>query len=246
MAPALDWDGPGMILIDYDNVDQACRQKGVAFVVEKTVHLLGPRHLAAVSTLAVRLYGGWYHYRMKTKYCQKLAAEISCVFPRVVAVSTSLGTQKVRVSVELAYSLLVDPSRHLFHTFRPRNVPSGVQAVQASQLGCSITPCLSDELYQLIKRGSCPRTGCDKGLNDLLFLAQQKLVDTMIAVDALYLSRTGDYPLSIVSSDEDLWPAIKSSLVNGSAVCHIHPRAGASTHSSLRRCAGPNYHEYSF
>lgn len=58
---------------------------------------------------------------------------------------------------------------------------------------------------------------------------RQKLVDTMLAVDLLYLGTVSDEPIAIVTSDDDLMPPIIQAVYNGAKVLHLHTIAGRST-----------------
>ena len=59
-------------------------------------------------------------------------------------------------------------------------------------------------------------------ISNLIWRAEQKLVDVMIAVDLLDLrSRFPAGQTAVVSSDHDLWPAIKYASVGPNIVHHI-------------------------
>ena len=80
--------------------------------------------------------------------------------------------------------------------------------------------------------------------DDLLFRGQQKLVDTMLTADLIYLSRKVP-TLALVGSDQDLWPGLKTAVMSGSTVIHIHPRSGESTPLAYSAGIGPRYVETS-
>jgi hypothetical protein len=63
----------------------------------------------------------------------------------------------------------------------------------------------------------------------MLTRPQQKLVDTMITVDAIYLAQSDPHLLCIVSSDDDLWPAIRTTVLLGRPTIHLHTKAGRRT-----------------
>jgi uncharacterized LabA/DUF88 family protein len=77
---------------------------------------------------------------------------------------------------------------------------------------------------------------------DLLRKAGQKLVDTMMTADIIHLAANGSTDICVISSDDDLWPGIKSALLLGRRVVHLrtHDRASAARYA---RDAGPNYTE---
>jgi uncharacterized LabA/DUF88 family protein len=50
---------------------------------------------------------------------------------------------------------------------------------------------------------------------------EQKLVDTMMVADMIYLARADNAAIAVVSSDDDMWPGILSGLVAGAQLIHI-------------------------
>jgi uncharacterized LabA/DUF88 family protein len=50
---------------------------------------------------------------------------------------------------------------------------------------------------------------------------EQKLVDTMMVADMIHLASIGEPAIVIVSSDDDMWPGMISTLVAGVRVIHV-------------------------
>src|SRR5882672_6290779 len=101
------------VLVDYDNIRQQHSRKGLVYVVDRVLQAVASKHILPQRT-RFRLYGGWYELRTLTRRAQGLVAEIAAQFPRVVPI----GGTSVVVDVELAYSLEIEPGKHLWHTYR--------------------------------------------------------------------------------------------------------------------------------
>ena len=85
-----------------------------------------------------------------------------------------------------------------------------------------VSPCVLAALPDFINNETCPQVGCSVTRRMLLRGAgEQKLVDTMLVADLIYLSRIGEASVGIVSSDDDVWPGIISALVAGTRVLHV-------------------------
>jgi len=74
---------------------------------------------------------------------------------------------------------------------------------------------------------------------------EQKLVDTMMVADLIYYARDQNQVLAVVTSDDDIWAGIKSVLLSGSSLFHIHTRPGRKTPHTYSKGAGANYTEIS-
>ena len=58
--------------------------------------------------------------------------------------------------------------------------------------------------------------------NDVLQKWEQKLVDTMLVSDLIFLATRGERDLVVVSSDDDIWPGIRTALQLGARVTQVH------------------------
>jgi len=59
---------------------------------------------------------------------------------------------------------------------------------------------------------------------------EQKLVDVMLATDLLYLARGCSQPcVVLVSSDQDLWPAILEASDSGTVLVHVQTQSASDT-----------------
>lgn len=209
-----------LILVDYDNIDKATLRRGIIYVVSKIVSRIDPSEVTVGRHLTIRLYGGWYEQNNFTTKAQNLSTDISAAFPNVFQLSDN--STRVIVNCEMAYSLLADPTNHLFHTFRPRGIPEGLKARSPRIKGCTISNCPTVIAYEFIANDVCSSCNFIKP-SDIFFRSEQKLIDTMLTSDLIFLS---NHPatLCIVSSDDDFWPGIKTTLANGKKIVHLHTR----------------------
>ena len=112
-----------IILVDYDNIEIAILRLGIVHVVDRIVSRIDPTEVDVNRRIRIRLYGGWYLNDSLTHRAQELSTDISTNFPDTKSLSDD--STKVIVSCEMAYSILADPTNHLFSTFRPRGIPGG-------------------------------------------------------------------------------------------------------------------------
>lgn len=234
-------------LVDYDNVDSADRRRGVEHVVSRIIRILGYNRLHSSTRIRFRLYGGWFEEARLSTSGQKISSEIQ-IFPKVHTVSENAFTHRLIVNVEMAESMLIDPQVSIPYTFRMKSIPHNLKCAVPPFHGCNdVAGCPIRGTRNLIKKERCPNAGCAASIRDVLTRAEQKLVDTMIVADLLYLSTRQDYPvISVVSSDEDLWPGIKSALLMGKSMLHVHPKPGRSTPIHYRTVPDTTYTELSF
>jgi hypothetical protein len=171
------------------------------------------------------VYGGWYEGSILTPLAQCLTAEIGRDFPSVFPFENKIGkTGKLLASAELACSLEAEPSHHLFNTFRQKSAPHALACVNPMSKGCVENDCPLSCLPTWFDTEQCPKSGCSIQLHDLMYKKEQKLVDTMLACDIIHAARLKcDFSL-LVSSDDDLLPAIRVSLLEGTPFARLHPK----------------------
>jgi hypothetical protein len=232
------------ILVDFDNIPQLLRHRGVAEIASRILCTLGDDTLSQESSVHMRFYGGWYRSRMLSRVAQSLSAEVQREFPQYHPVFIGGKRSRIKVSGELALSLEFESSRHLWHTYRTRDYPSDLHARHPNNFGCSDPGCPSLVVYSLLNNQKCPRDGCDKRPEDIFYRGSQKLVDTMIAMDVAYLSSKDGSNICLVSSDDDFWPAIRFAVFTGATVFHVHPRT-ARNQTDYDSGLGSNYVSFS-
>lgn len=233
-----------LVLIDYDNVEPVWRHRGLINLMPAVLHLLPDAVLTHGTDVVVRLYGGWYEEHKLTKSAQRLTREIATHFPAGITLHHSDGVLTVKVRVELARSLNINPGKDLLHTFRRRGVPAGLVARRHPLRGCADPPhCSLIAVHTLVSNRRCVTTGCTTQLEDVLAKSEQKLVDSMIIADLIFAAASGEEEVVVVSTDDDLLPGIATAVQMGTDLYHVHPRAGRSTHKVYRDILPAAYHE---
>ena len=215
-----------IILIDYDNLDQLERRRGILHVISRLLDVLGSRRRVWERRVDCRLYGGWLDEGASSRSAESLVPDLRRDFPRSVPV-TGAGFRSVLVHVELARSLACDPTVVLTHTYRRRSFPRSLRCEAAPFPGCAIpSACPVAGLDPFIRNGRCPIDDCPAEPRTVLARAEQKLVDSMLVIDLVHFAETTDQPLVVVSADDDLWPGIRFVLLRGARVIHVIPRRG--------------------
>lgn len=222
------------ILVDYDNIPPLLSRSGPRFLADR----LQDRLLLADPSLAVgdlrldfRFYGGWRGSATQSRRAVDLIAQLARDFPAIVF-DRKRG-RKLTLNGTLAESLLVLPHQVLPHTFRVRSDPPRLQCADSVTLGCTIASCPTLVLRPLFVNRACPESGCSRGLEEMVTRAEQKLVDTMLVCDAIHLAQLGETSLSVVSSDDDLWPGMLSAMSLGTRVVHITTKYSSTSATYL-------------
>ena len=236
------------ILVDYDNVDELNRRRGLLDLVTTMLDTLPERATPDNVIADIRLYGGWYEQDRPTSLAQKLLAEIALRFPAMLHLGISSNQRRIRAVVDLARSLLIRPDTNLLGTFRHRRGAPRLRSTAPPYTNCAAPDdCSLRSLHALLRGRRCPAETCHAELRDAFWLPQQKLVDTMLTADAIYVA--GSSPstkLAIVSNDVDLWPCICTAGHLGAIVYHVHPQRGRKTPDLYLTSAPPKYSQYSF
>jgi hypothetical protein len=231
------------VLVDYDNVSKLERNRGIVNLIDKILNTIGVSVLSKYQRISVKLYGGWYEGNSLSRSAQNLVAEIG-VFPKAFIISDGSHNSSVIVKVTLAYSLEIDPRNNLENTYRRSNVPEGLRCSPPPYLSCiNDKSCPIGGLHNFIETGNCDISNCRVTTAQILSRDEQKLVDTMIVADLIYLARDNSLDLCVVSSDDDLWVGIKTALLLGNNVFHIQTKNGRATPGYYKRGAGSKYTE---
>jgi hypothetical protein len=224
------------ILIDYDNILPLTTKRGIGYIVEKIGSLLDPTEVSNETHINIRLYGGWNEDLKITRRAQILAANISTMFPKMVRVGPVTSKKTLTANAVLAFTLLEFPGEIIENTFRQRGFPKGIRTKHPLSCGCSSPTCPLIAVHEFITQGHITeQTCCTLGPEDLLFKDEQKLVDTMISTDLVFLAQNGSSPIVIVSSDDDLWPAMRVSINSGAKIIQLHTNSEHSIKSTYAR-----------
>ena len=223
------------VLVDYYNLSQQHRRRGIVHVVDRIISAIVHDHLSAAERrIDFRLYGGWYDEQIPTSDAQTIAATLISHFPKLIL--SAPDRRRIVVSAELAYSLKCDPEHHLWYTLRSKAAPRGIVFVDPATAGCrKIDSCPLRPGYDFFVDGRCPEQDCVVEPPLVIRRREQKLVDTMLAADVLFNTRADERRIAVVSSDEDLWPAIRMALQCGLYVVHVHTEKGRITRAEYVR-----------
>ncbi len=219
------------ILVDFDNIHHLTRQKGVDHilhcVLDAAARKLGramPRRVTA------RLYGGWYDGLRLTRKAQDLVRSryFTSHVPRCPTGFAS--TDKVLFRAELAKTLLSQAGDRsvtpLTYTCRTRPVSTvGFRTKFPNHRRCAIQPCFLADLAEFFRTGQCQKSDHHPDITGCVLRDEQKLVDVLLATDLLHVARGGGSAV-LVSSDDDLWPAIIQALPDLNALVHVHTQDG--------------------
>ncbi|SEJ03597.1 hypothetical protein SAMN04487995_3147 [Dyadobacter koreensis] len=228
---------PFNILIDYDNIESIDHGRGLVYIIEKAVNQLNYGEIHDLR-IVVRLYGGWYEGNNITRRAQNLRTEIHSSFPLTTLLSDN--STQVIVNAELATSLKIEPTKLLVNTFRRNGVPSGLKSNHPIVVGCRQTGCPVLTVYSFVDTGKCSQCSHTK-VDDIFFRKEQKLVDTMLTADMIAIAHQ-DKKYGIVSSDDDFWPGILTSIAMGCEVFHFQTKAGRATPTHYSRMVTQNYY----
>ncbi len=235
------------VLIDYDNVLQGERQKGLNHVVKSILKKLPNSVLSHGASIVVRLYGGWYRSSQLSRHAQDLSIQIKRYYPGTLALGTANMRRSVFISVVLARSLLIDPSRDILNTYRVRGVPSNLRPKAFPFQACAQKArCPLVGAHTLLQTSRCSDSSCGVRIADVITRHEQKLVDTMLTADLIHAASSGISDIVVVTNDDDLWPGIRTAIFLGAFVHHIHPQKGRSTPTYYSSTVKKNYSQYSF
>ena len=239
--------GPSVlhILVDFDNVPVMTRQKGVDHVLHTTLDTAaGVLGASMPRRVTVRLYGGWYDGLRLTRKAQELVRSryFASHVPRCPTGFAASDT--VLIKAELARTLLSqagDRSASPFpNTCRTRPVSTvGFRAKFPDHTRCDIQPCFLAELGEFFRTGQCPISQNHPDITGCVVRDEQKLVDVLLATDLLHLARCGGSAV-LVSSDDDMWPAIIQAVPDLSAFVHVHTQDGE--HGQYERLVGQGHY----
>jgi uncharacterized LabA/DUF88 family protein len=127
---------------------------------------------------------------------------------------------------ELAHALISEPHFIWLDTYRERTEGGYSLFVRKPhEIPCYAGNCPVNTISHLIDHHECPKDNCERTLQDILGKREQKLVDCMIACDLLEIARQKARQVVVVSSDDDIWPAIRTVVNAGTALYHVHTRS---------------------
>jgi uncharacterized LabA/DUF88 family protein len=216
-------------------------------VALRVLSSIGAANLKGLGRINLRLYGGWYEGRSLSRRAQLLGAEIAQSFPTVQTIGEKGVNMSLRIAAQLATALLVDPKTEILNTYRLYAAPPNLSVRSAPWAGCFVpSACALSVLRAFFDRSECTHSSCSITPAEILVRSEQKLVDSMLTVDMMNVAQTKGESFAIVSSDDDMWPGIRSALLLGCHVFHVHTKSGRSTPTWYSACAGAAYAQSSF
>lgn len=193
-------------------ISYADARDGINDLLVAAIDALSLSHVR-VEELTVRLYGGWHDRETKSfTPIRDLLAKVVRQYPR---------RGSIRLRVQIAEAMISYPFLAFTETLRRAPYsPSG-------HLGAIPSNCLLGNACSLSKvscwlRGKCPETDCAVKTRDVIYARQQKIVDTLITADSLFLAHSQQADvLLIASDDDDMVPALIGGRMPGTQVFHM-------------------------
>ncbi|HAO79445.1 MAG TPA: hypothetical protein DCQ92_10810, partial [Verrucomicrobia subdivision 3 bacterium] len=187
------------VLVDYDNLESAepsLARAGLFTLFSQLVAVVGPRRNTVPERCRIRLYGGWYEKENITRKAERLIADIDRTFPMLMVwvkptKENPDEKNKCLTQVEMAYSLEAHPGRHLFRTIRARSIDTRIECDTDYFDACQEKWCPMREVAEFLEKQKCPMDDCTVSQTDVLWKREQKLIDTMITSDLIFLASKG-------------------------------------------------------
>jgi uncharacterized LabA/DUF88 family protein len=223
------------ILVDYDNLPPELKSNGPRAIADRIQSRLiagFPSYFLGNIRFEVRFYGGWHTRSSPSTRGARLLGEVQQFFPYMIRIPST--GQILTINASLAESLLALPQQLLPHTYRTRaEVPQSYSVRSATALNCQHNSCPADALVALFSTGHCPNSSCSRGIGEILSRAEQKLVDTMLVTDTIFLANSAEKQIVIVSSDDDMWPGMLTAMSLGTMVFHMTTRTPSQSNAFL-------------
>lgn len=146
------------------------------------------------SELLVRLYGGWYGDDAEERVeMREITAAVVEGFPR--SASPRLRVQLAEAPIWSPATRLLRTVRHVKHRRMTGSVAAPGHCTQGAD--CSVT------ILQSWWRGRCPDALCSVKIGELGYARRQKMIDTLLTADAIFLMQQGEVEVLVVASDDD-------------------------------------------
>ena len=218
-------------IVDYNNIEFQIRRLGPRLVVERILRAIDLASFTNSPRANFRFYDGWYEIQNLTNLAQQFSVDLQRDFPTTFTISGTSNSTPVRIiaTAIMAVSLQCDSANNIWHTYRPRSGQGNVRCVHPSTVGCVNSACPSAQVSRFFSSQACTDPNCSILAEDLVVRNEQKLVDSMMSVDLITSHLQTADPICIVSSDDDLWPAIKLLLTRGNVVYHVHTKPNRQT-----------------
>jgi uncharacterized LabA/DUF88 family protein len=164
---------------------------------------------------SVRLYDGWFDAAGSgTDLYNMIRSHLQRTYP--------IRGRRFRLFVEMALSPLATPEHRLIDTYREER---GFRRYHMNVLGappreCHVPGACAVFHLRSWARGRCPTSDCLVSVQDVASYRQQKLVDTTLVADTVWLAMQGD-AVVVVSEDEDVIPGLLTAKSFGGVVAWV-------------------------
>ena len=201
------------VLVDLANTQVARGQRVNRRLVEDRLEQLIRDNLIVLGSVLsrefievrFRLYDGWFDEAGSPTDLYSMArAYVSSAYP--------MRQRNARIFASLADGPVSDRSgTRLLHTLR---VEAGLprftwDSFEPTPLECALPRACTAKGLERWLRGHCPErpSGCPVATAQVVTHRRQKLVDTLLVADAVWLASEGNH-VAVVSNDEDMIPAL--------------------------------------
>lgn len=199
------------VIVDFDNIPQTKLNLGLESFCESFIDSI-ESNLKQFHRIFFRLYGGWFLEVNLSHNAQCMIQNNSQVLG--VPILYGINQKKVVYTIEMAYSLLSTPLKQLHFTYREKGYPRGLSMIDPSITCSTNPPCVTCNMLRFYSYfNNNDKTFCKQSRKKLFFRKEQKMVDSMMVADMLYLAyETLQDVIYVASSDDDLLPGIISAL----------------------------------
>lgn len=214
-----------LVFADYDNIDVPTKRRGLEHIADRIVRAVSQLPIQPQPKIDVRLYGGWFVGPYLSKMGQDLSVEVSDIFPKVLSTpwNGKRERQPVIINFHIARSLTACEQVPLHHTFRRRAFGGKLHFSRRATTVCADEDCPLIVIEKFLSQQSCPTSGCMVKQIDVIERHEQKLVDTMLVSDLIYWAGRQNHPLlAVLSSDDDMWPGIRTSIALTRPIIQLH------------------------
>jgi hypothetical protein len=155
-----------------------------------------------VLDLKFRLYDGWFD-------ADGMASDVHGMLRSYVRNNYPTRRKNTRVFVEVAEALISAPSQRLPYTFRSERGLGRypIKLEKPPPAGCCAPSQCHLHALRTWMDGNCPNPACTVTSDSIASYRSQKLVDSAIVSDAVWVARDGE-DVAVVSDDEDVIPAL--------------------------------------
>lgn len=238
-----------LVFADYDNIDELSKARGIAHIVERVVLSVSGLGIAAQPRIDVRLYGGWFDGTRLSKTAQSIAVEIRAVNSMTLTIPWAGQAAPVTViaNAHIAQSLVAADQVPLQHTFRRRPYKGRLSFQNSQRHQCKGSFCPLDIVDRFLTNQRCTEAGCTVKQESVLYRWEQKLVDTMLIADLIYWASRPQHPmLAVLSSDDDMWPGIRTAIAFGQPIIQLHTLQSPLHPSYVGRLGNQSYLQTTF